>query len=424
MLCNTLIIDKRKELSVKYKKIIEGADNAVTISHELNSAMKYIQENEPDLIIVSDSIDEDLSEFCKKIRILTYNMRPIIIALSKSSEVDDKLKVLDSGADDFIGEPVNSEELKMRLKAHLRREYETNSDLKTMLPNRNYSMRAIKRIIASNTHWACMFVSIENFFDYKENYTELASDKLIQTYCAIINSSLGEKDYFGMLSSSEFLIITQPHKVEKVASFLTFAFDAVSVKFYSDEDVKRGYMIIQGDEYAGRRGEFVSTTIGVVTNEFSEYDDVKQLLASLRQAHSMAKKPCGSGYAIERPKISAADSIEARIYNNQILIFEKDEALSLLLATTLNLQGYEVVQTSDNPAVIIIDAGDDESMYGLKLCREIKAKGFLGTKIIVTSVFHDKELVLNAGADLYLPKPYELSALANSVRYFVNEVNN
>lgn len=103
----TLIIDKRRELSTKYKKLLESKNNKVIISKNLISAMKLIQDKEPDLIIISDSIDSDLSDYCKKIRALTYNMRPIIIATSKSAELQDKLAVLENGADDFISEPVN-----------------------------------------------------------------------------------------------------------------------------------------------------------------------------------------------------------------------------------------------------------------------------------------------------------------------------
>lgn len=62
----TLIIDKRRELSTKYKKILEGKNNKVLISKDLISAMKIIQDKEPDLIIISDSIDGDLSDYCKK----------------------------------------------------------------------------------------------------------------------------------------------------------------------------------------------------------------------------------------------------------------------------------------------------------------------------------------------------------------------
>ena len=53
----TLIIDKRRELSTKYKKILESKSNRVIISKNLISAMKIIQDKEPDLIIISDSVE-------------------------------------------------------------------------------------------------------------------------------------------------------------------------------------------------------------------------------------------------------------------------------------------------------------------------------------------------------------------------------
>lgn len=216
----TLIIDKRRELSTKYKKLLESENNSVVVTKNLISAMKLIQDKEPDLIIISDSIDSDLSDYCKKIRALTYNMRPIIVALSKSAELADRLSVLENGADDFISEPVNSEEFVMRMKAHLRRELESNMDAKRFLPGKNYSLRALKRIVSENTFWAAMLISIENFQNYRETYTELASDKLVQTYCAIIRSALSEKDYFGSISDNEFLIITDGLKAEKLQIIL------------------------------------------------------------------------------------------------------------------------------------------------------------------------------------------------------------
>lgn len=434
----TLIIDKRKELSTKYKKLIEDSDNYVIICRSLNSAIKTIQENEPDLIIVSDSIEEKLSDFCKKLRILTFNTRPVIVALSKSAETSDKIEALENGADDFLSEPINSDEFKMRIRAHLRREHESQINIKTMLPCKNYSLKALKRTIAKQNNWACLLISVQNFQNYKEIYSELASDKLIQTYCAIINSALDKGDFFGHTSESEFLIITNPLRAEKIASFLVFAFDSVASKFYSQEDARRGYTILQGDEQAGRRSEFVFTTIGIVSNEFKNYTTTQEIMNSLIQVHNLAKRPAGSSYAIERPRLSAKDSVLERNFNNKIWVLEEDEALSLLLSTTINLQGYEV-ETLPNPqiigtlaslddfttpAVIVIDAGSVETMSGLDICKALKDnERFSNTKIIITSVIHDKEMVLDSGADLYLPKPYELLTLMHWIKTFIKEAN-
>ena len=379
--------------------------------------MKLIQDKEPDLIIISDSIDSDLSDYCKKIRALTYNMRPVIIATSKSAELQDKIAVLESGADDFIPEPVNPEEFVTRIKAHLRRELESNMDTKHLLPGKNYSLRALKRIANENTPWAVMLISIENFNNYKETYTELASEKLVQTFCAIINSALTENDYLGAFTDNSFILITDSMKAEKIANYLIFAFDSVASKFYSTQDNRRGFMLMQGDEFAGRRSNFVHTTIGIVTNEFIQYKDAPQLLGALLRIHKLANLQSKSNYLIERPGITAENSVEDEI-NNKIFIMENDEAMNLLLTTILNLQGYEVKVIHDIkeekqiPALLILDAGDLETMNGLKVCKKLrKNSAYDNTKLIVTSILHDKELILTAGADLYIPKPYEISNL-------------
>lgn len=428
----TLIIDRRLELSTKYKKLLELPTNKVIISKDLITALKIIQDQEPDLIIISDSFDDDLSDFCKQVRALTYNMRPIIVAMSKSADFSDRIKVLESGADDFLSEPVNADEFKVRMTAHLRREFESNLDTKHLLPNKNYSLRAIKRKLSDDSEWAVLYISIENFESYKQAYTTLASDKLLQTYAAIIQASLNEHDYLGEISENVFIVITDTIKAERLARFLIFAFDSVAEKFYAEHDLDRGYLILQGDEYAGKRANFVHSTISVLTNEFAKYKDTTQILNTLTQIHDLADVPNRSNYLIERPKISGENSVLESEINNKIMIFETDEALCVLLNTILNLQGYKteiineytIPQTDEIPALIIVDAGDLEKKNGLNLCYQLKKEErYKNSKIIVTSIIHDKELVLNTGADLYLPKPYEISQLIKWVNELMREFN-
>lgn len=428
----TLIIDKRKEISVKYKKLLQNEYSAVYISKNMISAMKLIQDTEPDLIIISDSMEGDLGDYCKEIRALTYSMRPIIVATSKSSEISDKLQVLESGADDFISEPINSNEFLMRIKAHLRREFESNLDDTKMLPNRNYSIRALKRILTANKESAVMLISIDNFQIYQEVYTKLASDKLAQTYSAIIASSLSKEDYLGRLSENEFLCITTIEKAESLAKFLTFAFDSVAEKFYSISDLNRGFLMTQGSGLAGRRAEFVHTTIGIITSNTREYKDIQELMSDLINIRNLAKLPAKSNYLIERTKLTGKDSVTNPLFNNHVLVIEEDEAIRLLLTTILGIQGYSAQVVSDFkdvdysqiPAVIILDAGNSENQSGLDVCKIIKESHLLQqSKLIVTSIFHDKEVVLKGGADLYLPKPYDMTVLIRWVETFIKEAN-
>ena len=63
MLSTILIIDKRKELSTKYKKSIDSTETNVIITRTLKDAFITLQNLEPDLVIISDSIEEKLADF-------------------------------------------------------------------------------------------------------------------------------------------------------------------------------------------------------------------------------------------------------------------------------------------------------------------------------------------------------------------------
>ena len=423
MLSSILIIDKRKELSVKYKKSLENEEATVIIASNLKDGLQLIQNLEPDMIIVSDSIDESLAVFCEKIRTLTYNTRPVIVALSKSADTRDRINILESGADDFISEPVNIDEFKTRIRAHLRRDIESNLDNKTLLPNKKIVEKNLKRLLNSNSKLAVLLVSIENLNNYRSVYSDVAADKLVQTFTAITKSALDSGDFFGQINETDFIIVTNPYSAEKMAAFLTFAFDTVAPKFYSSEDARRGYMLLKSDRLAGMRADFVSILIGGIIDNYVTISNVVGLLERLYSIKNIAKIPTGSNYAIDRIRLEGENSIDENFVNKNIYISEKDDALNLLIRTTLELQGYDVVEELDlensiQPSILVLDSDNDLS--GLEVCRELKSKkNFVNTKIIVTTTVHDKRAVLDAGADLYLPKPYEISDLIMWVEHFL-----
>ena len=433
-----LILDKRKELPAKYKKLIETNGVSVISTSEFETGIEILTEYEPDLILISDSLNTTLADAVKKLRMLSYASRPCIIALSKSAEMQDKLDVLDSGADDFLSEPIESDEFKARINAHLRRHFENMISQITQLPDTKSSLKILKRTITQGKDWAGMLVKINEFESYKEIYGDLAADKMLQTYTAIINSSLDENDFLGELTDGEFLILTSPLKAEHIASFLVYAFETIVNKFYSEEDAKSGYIILHGDDNAGKRVDLVSTSIGIISSEFQQYESVNSALNGLFATCKLAKINTGSSYVMERAKLSAENAILKKEYNNKILIIEPDEALNFLLKTTAQMQGYDISATQEydsvltiiksfKPAVILIDAGDNEEMKGLELCKKIKTlkteNDINSPKIILSTIVHDKKLALNTGADIYLPKPYELIGAFNWIEKLVKDFN-
>ena len=427
-----LIIDKRKEQSLKNKRILETADIEVFNVNSIAEAVQILPDIEPDMVILSDTAESDTEVAIKEIRKNYKTIRPVIVVMSKSSHLDDKIKVLNSGADDFISEPITQNEFTARIQAHLRRHFETETDETTGLLNQRIAFKYLKRTIHSQKTWAAMLIGINNFDSYREIYGELASDKMKQTFGAIAKSALGD-DFIGITADGEFLAITTPLKAETIAQGLVNGFNAAAKKIYSESDADKGYITLFGDDTPGRKINLVSISIGIISNEYRKITGLKQALHGLITVKNIAEQTQNSSYVYDRPKIAAENSVEIKDFNAKVLIFEPDYALSFLLETGAKMRGFDVMtvnreeEIDENfiPSVIILDAGSADDLKGLEICRNFKKDTrFKNSNIIMTSVVHDKESILSSGADLYLPKPYELTFLFEWVDRLMRKFNN
>lgn len=431
-----LIIDSRNELSHKYKKIImQDSYIHPVISVEIQEAFDKMRELEPDLIIISENISENITDLCKKIREFTNFYRPVLVVLSKSSYLEDKLQALKAGADDYLSEPIDPSEFSLRIFAHLRRHVEELSNPVTKLPSVGMTSRVIKRIINSDGEWALLYLSVDNLNLYSEIYGHIASEKLLKAYGALLKTAIAQGDFAGHIKDNDFIILTSPQKADRIATYVNYAFDSISSGFYSDEDVERGYLIINGDEKAGMRAPFVSISTGIISNEYRTYTNYQEVMNSVTSTHKLAKSQAGSSWISDRPQICTDGSCVRQYANSQkkILILETDAALAYLLTTTLEMQGY-IVESTDNqseavniiektlPDIVLLDFNEIDAEENFDICRKIKSNRELSNiKIIISTVIHDKEKVLNSGADLYLPKPYELISLFGWISKFLNQ---
>lgn len=85
-------------------------------------ALLLIEEERPDLVVL-DWMIESLSgiEVCRRIRRMgEFASLPVIMLTARSAE-DDRLRGLETGADDYVTKPFSPAELVMRVKAVLRR---------------------------------------------------------------------------------------------------------------------------------------------------------------------------------------------------------------------------------------------------------------------------------------------------------------
>ena len=101
---------------------LRAAGFDVAVAGDGNEALQKFDEIEPDILLL-DWMLPGVSglEVCRRIRFRQTNCIVPIIIVSARTEEEDRIRGLDSGADDYVIKPYSIDELLARIKANLRR---------------------------------------------------------------------------------------------------------------------------------------------------------------------------------------------------------------------------------------------------------------------------------------------------------------
>lgn len=115
-----LIVEDNKDIIDFLKPSLKAEGFIVDVAQDGEAGSYMARTNEYDLVILDNVMPKkDGYEVCREIR-KDGKYMPIIL-LSVKAEVEDKVKLLNAGADDYIAKPFSFEELLARIKALMRR---------------------------------------------------------------------------------------------------------------------------------------------------------------------------------------------------------------------------------------------------------------------------------------------------------------
>lgn len=123
-----LIAEDDKKVAAFLKKGLKEEQYAVDVSNNGEDALFQVQVNEYDLVILDVMLPRKNGlTVCRELR-AEGNLTPILM-LTARDQLDDKIKGLHDGADDYMTKPFAFEELLARIKALLRRtqDYKTKT---------------------------------------------------------------------------------------------------------------------------------------------------------------------------------------------------------------------------------------------------------------------------------------------------------
>ncbi|MCU0475853.1 MAG: response regulator transcription factor [Anaerolineae bacterium] len=106
-------------------------------------ALRKAYRHQPDAVVLDVEIPGmDGWEICRRLR----EMSDVpIIFLSANAETNEVVRGLESGADDFIGKPFESEELVARIRAHLRRAPRAQAQEELIFNDGDFRVNFLKR---------------------------------------------------------------------------------------------------------------------------------------------------------------------------------------------------------------------------------------------------------------------------------------
>jgi len=118
---NLLIVEDDALTSKQIFQLLKSAKYNCDIASGYTEAQEFIDKNSYSLIILDWNLgDGDGLALLKELR--NEDVRTPVLMLSANSQIDDRVNVLDSGADDYLCKPYSSVELLARIRVLLRRD--------------------------------------------------------------------------------------------------------------------------------------------------------------------------------------------------------------------------------------------------------------------------------------------------------------
>ncbi len=117
-----LIAEDESAVSELLQYNLKREDYEVAIAHDGEEALLMMEERAPDLLLLDWMLPKVSGiEVCRRVRSGGVNPNLPIIMLTARGEESDRIRGLDTGADDYVTKPFSTTELMARVRAVLRR---------------------------------------------------------------------------------------------------------------------------------------------------------------------------------------------------------------------------------------------------------------------------------------------------------------
>lgn len=170
-----------------------------------------------------------------------------------------------------------------------------NQNPLTGLPGNMMVDQAILQTISLKERRSIMYIDIDNFKVYNDVYGFKNGDLIIKLLANIMMRYKSSGDFIGHIGGDDFIMICDEVAANRVANQIIESFEDEIKHYYSEEDLKRGYII--GKDREGNVDQFAIASISVagIMNQcraFSSLYDLTEELAKVKKQCKLIKGSC------------------------------------------------------------------------------------------------------------------------------------
>lgn len=269
-------------------------------------AIEQARAESPDLIVMDYNMpDMQGVDVTRTLRKDQRFLNTSILMLTGKGEVEDKVRGLEAGVDDYMLKPFAPQELLARLSMLIRRStVALDANPLTRLPGNVSINKELEGRIGTGEKFAVLYADIDHFKAVNDYYGFSRGDEVIKSTARILIDADQKKgtvsDFIGHIGGDDFVIITNADIAEDIAKETVAGFDKAAPLFFDEKDRLKGYIETKGRDGQVAKFGFPTISIGIISSANRNFTHVAEIGAVGAEVKALAKKFNQSKYIFDR----------------------------------------------------------------------------------------------------------------------------